>query len=104
MTVVINHAPKWSHARGNTVVPSRWQATIRTLNPSMVPIEVMLGVSRCHNLEHRNVEQGHSREKLLRVHPAIAYWPTDLIAYCDRDADGFVAQLLRPELSVLKAE
>ena len=28
MTAMINHAPRWSHARGNTVVPSRWQATI----------------------------------------------------------------------------
>src|SRR5664279_241543 len=27
MTVMINYAPRWSHARGNTVVPSRWQAT-----------------------------------------------------------------------------
>ena len=27
MTAMLNPAPKWSHARGNTVVPSRWQAT-----------------------------------------------------------------------------
>ena len=27
MTAMINHTPRWSHARGNTVVPSRWQAT-----------------------------------------------------------------------------
>jgi len=29
MTAMINHTPRWSHARGNTVVPSRWQATRR---------------------------------------------------------------------------
>ena len=28
MTAMINHAPRWSHARGNAVVPSRWQATV----------------------------------------------------------------------------
>ena len=27
MTAMLTLAPKWSHARGNTVVPSRWQAT-----------------------------------------------------------------------------
>jgi hypothetical protein len=27
MTAMLNPAPRWSHARGNTVVPSRWQAT-----------------------------------------------------------------------------
>ena len=25
------HTPRWSHARGNTVVPSRWQATYRSI-------------------------------------------------------------------------
>ena len=30
MTAMINHAPRWSHARGNAVVPSRWQATTYT--------------------------------------------------------------------------
>jgi len=25
---MLNNTSKWSHARGNTVVPSRWQATI----------------------------------------------------------------------------
>ena len=29
MTAMLTLAPKWSHARGNTVVPSGWQATFR---------------------------------------------------------------------------
>ena len=27
---MLDNTPKWSHARGNTVVPSRWQATLWT--------------------------------------------------------------------------
>jgi hypothetical protein len=27
MTAMLNPTPRWSHARGNTVVPSHWQAT-----------------------------------------------------------------------------
>lgn len=28
---MLTHTPRWSHARGNTVVPSRWQATRSTV-------------------------------------------------------------------------
>lgn len=31
MTAMLNPAPRWSHTRGNTVVPSSWQATTNTL-------------------------------------------------------------------------
>ena len=27
---MLDNTSKWSHARGNTVVPSRWQATVTT--------------------------------------------------------------------------
>ena len=29
--VMLTHISRWSHARGNEVVPSRWQATLATL-------------------------------------------------------------------------
>lgn len=32
---MLTNTSRWSHARGNTVVPSRWQATLNPVNPSI---------------------------------------------------------------------
>ena len=34
---MLDNTSKWSHARGNTVVPSRWQATLRDPEPLVTP-------------------------------------------------------------------
>ena len=34
---MLDNTSKWSHPRGNTVVPSRWQATYTTLNTQEHP-------------------------------------------------------------------
>src|SRR5664279_1868111 len=38
MTAMLNPAPRWSHARGNTVVPSRWRATDMSGEPGIVAL------------------------------------------------------------------
>ena len=42
MTAMINHAPRWSHARGNAVVPSRWQATTKPVSESSAKLGAYL--------------------------------------------------------------
>ena len=55
MTAMINHTPRWSHARGNTVVPSRWQAT--TTGAPFLLLDVG-GVGLVHGIEHIDLPAG----------------------------------------------
>src|SRR6478609_5652760 len=57
MTAMLNPAPRWSHARGNTVVPSRWQATHGLLDGCEIEPIVGVVIEHLENIQMRTPGQ-----------------------------------------------
>ena len=73
---MLTHAPKWSLPAGNTVVPSRWQATGRVVQPARVKLEpttwmrrLKVPWSRGHAAEPRQCYRHRPLGGTLLQHP-----------------------------------